>query len=153
MVGPVPFVELLGTISKGKRRWRPSAPTRSTAGQARTWTLESDRGGSRSRRGDPDPPFSLPNFHFHAVTAYDILRSRRVLLGKRDYEGQLRTRSTSLEADPPQRLVRVGSRCTAPRPPSSCYLSTRRVDHQAQRGVVVRLEARMHEGKGAVRAV
>ena len=37
--------------------------------------------------------FSLPNFHFHAVTAYDILRSRGVPLGKRDYEGRLRTRS------------------------------------------------------------
>lgn len=37
--------------------------------------------------------FSLPNFHFHAVTAYDILRSRGVPLGKRDYEGELRTRS------------------------------------------------------------
>jgi hypothetical protein len=36
--------------------------------------------------------FSLPNFHFHAVTAYDILRTRGVPLGKRDYEGQLRTR-------------------------------------------------------------
>lgn len=37
--------------------------------------------------------FSLPNFHFHAVTAYDILRTRGVPLGKRDYEGRLRTRS------------------------------------------------------------
>jgi hypothetical protein len=36
--------------------------------------------------------FSLPNFHFHAVTAYDILRSRGVPLGKRDYEGVLRVR-------------------------------------------------------------
>jgi hypothetical protein len=36
--------------------------------------------------------FSLPNFHFHAVTAYDILRNRGVPIGKRDYEGQLRTR-------------------------------------------------------------
>lgn len=36
--------------------------------------------------------FSLPNFHFHAVTAYDILRSQGVPLGKRDYEGRLRTR-------------------------------------------------------------
>jgi hypothetical protein len=34
----------------------------------------------------------LPNFHFHAVTAYDILRTQGVPLGKRDYEGQLRTR-------------------------------------------------------------
>jgi uncharacterized protein len=37
--------------------------------------------------------FSLPNFHFHAVTAYDILRTRGVPLGKRDYEGRLRIRS------------------------------------------------------------
>ncbi len=35
----------------------------------------------------------LPNFHFHAVTAYGILRTRGVPLGKRDYEGQIRTRS------------------------------------------------------------
>ena len=36
--------------------------------------------------------FLLPNFHFHAVTAYDILRTQGVPLGKRDYEGRLRTR-------------------------------------------------------------
>jgi hypothetical protein len=35
--------------------------------------------------------FSLPNFYFHAVTAYNILRTRGVPLGKRDYEGVLRT--------------------------------------------------------------
>lgn len=35
--------------------------------------------------------FALPNFHFHAVTAYDILRHNGVPLGKRDYEGRLRT--------------------------------------------------------------
>jgi uncharacterized protein len=34
--------------------------------------------------------FSLPNFHFHATTAYDILRSKGVPLGKRDYMGTLR---------------------------------------------------------------
>ena len=39
--------------------------------------------------------FSLPNFHFHAVTAYDILRSRGVPIGKRDYEGRLRTTAPS----------------------------------------------------------
>jgi hypothetical protein len=36
--------------------------------------------------------FLLPNFHFHAVTAYDILRTQGVPIGKRDYEGHLRTR-------------------------------------------------------------
>lgn len=34
--------------------------------------------------------FSLPNLHFHATTAYDILRNKGVPLGKRDYLGQMR---------------------------------------------------------------
>jgi hypothetical protein len=37
--------------------------------------------------------FSLPNFYFHATTAYDILRSKGVPLGKRDFMGQLRLKS------------------------------------------------------------
>jgi len=37
--------------------------------------------------------YSLPNFYFHAVTAYNILRTRGVPIGKGDYEGRLRTRS------------------------------------------------------------
>lgn len=31
--------------------------------------------------------FSLPNFYFHATTAYDILRSKGAPLGKRDFMG------------------------------------------------------------------
>jgi hypothetical protein len=34
--------------------------------------------------------FSLPNFYFHATTAYDILRSKGAPLGKRDFTGHLR---------------------------------------------------------------
>ena len=34
--------------------------------------------------------FSLPNFYFHAATAYDILRTKGVPLGKRDFLGHLR---------------------------------------------------------------
>lgn len=37
--------------------------------------------------------FSLPNFHFHATTAYDILRAHGVPLGKRDYMGRLRMKT------------------------------------------------------------
>lgn len=37
--------------------------------------------------------YSLPNFYFHVVTAYDILRTRGVPIGKGDYEGRLRTRA------------------------------------------------------------
>lgn len=34
--------------------------------------------------------FSLPNFFFHATTAYDILRHKGVPLGKRDFLGRMR---------------------------------------------------------------
>ena len=37
--------------------------------------------------------FSLPNFYFHAATAYDILRSKGVPLGKRDFMGAPRLKS------------------------------------------------------------
>ena len=33
--------------------------------------------------------FSLPNFYFHATTAYDILRMKGVPVGKRDFLGQI----------------------------------------------------------------
>lgn len=33
--------------------------------------------------------FALPNFFFHVTTAHDILRSRGVAIGKRDYLGPL----------------------------------------------------------------
>jgi len=33
--------------------------------------------------------FSLPNFYFHATTAYDILRWKGVQIGKRDFMGKL----------------------------------------------------------------
>lgn len=36
--------------------------------------------------------YSLPNFFFHAVTAYDILRMQGVPIGKGDYQGQLRVK-------------------------------------------------------------
>ena len=37
--------------------------------------------------------FSLPNFYFHATTAYDILRMKGVSIGKRDYMGKMRLKS------------------------------------------------------------
>jgi uncharacterized protein len=36
--------------------------------------------------------YSLPNFYFHVVTAYDILRMQGVPIGKGDYQGQLRVK-------------------------------------------------------------
>ena len=34
--------------------------------------------------------FSLPNFYFHAATAYDLLRWKGVPIGKRDFMGRVR---------------------------------------------------------------
>jgi hypothetical protein len=36
--------------------------------------------------------FSQPNFYFHATTAYDILRSKGLPIGKRDFTGRVRVR-------------------------------------------------------------
>jgi uncharacterized protein len=38
--------------------------------------------------------FSMPNFYFHATTAYDILRHKGVPIGKRDFVGRLRTKGS-----------------------------------------------------------
>jgi hypothetical protein len=37
--------------------------------------------------------FSMPNFYFHATTAYDILRWKGAPLGKRDFMGQMRMKA------------------------------------------------------------
>lgn len=37
--------------------------------------------------------FSIPNFYFHATTAYDILRHKGVAIGKRDFTGPLRLKT------------------------------------------------------------
>lgn len=37
--------------------------------------------------------FSIPNFYFHATTAYDILRHNGVAIGKRDFTGKLRIKT------------------------------------------------------------
>ncbi len=50
--------------------------------------------GARRQREDPYLVlFALPNFYFHAATAYDILRNKGVPLGKRDFMGQLRMKA------------------------------------------------------------
>lgn len=37
--------------------------------------------------------FSVPNFYFHAATAYDLLRANGVPLGKRDFLGQMQIKA------------------------------------------------------------
>ena len=51
--------------------------------------------------------FSLPNFFFHATTAYDILRHRGVPLGKRDFMGRLKLKREQ-DAHPARAIVLHG---------------------------------------------
>ena len=92
LVGPVPFVQLQAMVAAGEKALE--AFTREEIDGCAGKALDLQIGPRRLAFTAETfiLSFSLPNFHFHAVTAYDILRSRGVPIGKRDYEGQLRTR-------------------------------------------------------------
>lgn len=94
LVGPVPFADLQAMIARAKavEAVHPDE-VNSCAGKELDLQI-----GPRSLAFTSETfllSFSLPNFHFHAVTAYDILRMRGVPLGKRDYEGRLLIRPAS----------------------------------------------------------
>ncbi len=93
LVGPVPFAELQAMMGKAQTTLETYSREEVDSWGGRALDLQI---GPRRLAFTSETlilSFSLPNFHFHAVTAYDILRSRGVPLGKRDYEGQLRTRA------------------------------------------------------------
>ncbi len=92
LVGPIPFADLQAMIAEAVKALEALTPD-----EVNSWAgkdLDLDIGPRRLRFTSETffLSFSLPNFHFHAVTAYDILRTRGVPIGKRDYEGRLRTR-------------------------------------------------------------
>ncbi len=92
LVGPVPFAELQAMMGRAQAALEALSPAEVDSWAGRDLDLQI---GPRRLAFTSETlilSFSLPNFHFHAVTAYDILRSRGVPLGKRDYEGRLRTR-------------------------------------------------------------
>jgi hypothetical protein len=92
LVGPIPFTDLRGMIAQAEAALKAFTPDEVNAWSAKELDLQI---GPRRLAFTSETfflSFSLPNFHFHAVTAYDILRTRGVPLGKRDYEGRLRTR-------------------------------------------------------------
>lgn len=107
LVGAMPFADLRAMVDKAVAALDALTPAEVNgwAGKALNITLhrpldENDRSWTpwapRQHAFTPETfllSSALPNFHFHAVTAYNILRSRGVPLGKRDYEGQLRNSS------------------------------------------------------------
>jgi len=92
LVGPVPFADLQAMIGKAETALEALTPDEVNGWAQRKLDLQI---GPRRLAFTSETlilSFSLPNFYFHAVTAYDILRMRGVPLGKRDFEGRLRTR-------------------------------------------------------------
>jgi hypothetical protein len=94
LVGPIPFADLRAMVASTDAMLRAFDPA-----EVDRWAgkdLDFQIGPRRLRFTAENffLSFSLPNFYFHAVTAYAILRANAVPLGKRDYEGQLRTMSS-----------------------------------------------------------
>ena len=91
LVGPVPFAQLRGMMAKAQATLEAYAPEEVNRWSGRALDLQI---GPRRLAFTSETmvlSFSLPNLHFHASIAYAILRTNGVPLGKRDYEGVLRT--------------------------------------------------------------
>lgn len=91
LVGPVPFAALRAMMGRAEAALAAMTPEAVNACAGKVLDLQIGPRRLVFRAEGFILSFSLPNLHFHAVTAYDILRAQGVPLGKRDYEGQLRT--------------------------------------------------------------
>lgn len=95
LLGAIPFAELRAMIGGAETALMAFTPDEVNGWSGKALDLQI---GPRKLAFTSETfflSFSLPNFHFHAVTAYDILRTRGVPIGKRDYEGALRTRQAA----------------------------------------------------------
>jgi uncharacterized protein len=89
LVGPVPFGDLQGMVEKAKSALEAFEPDEVNGWAGKHLDLQI---GPRKLSFTSETlilSFSLPNFYFHVVTAYDILRNQGVPLGKMDYLGDL----------------------------------------------------------------
>jgi len=92
LVGSMPFADLQAMVARAEAALEALTPDEVNGWAGKDLDLQI---GPRRLTFTSETyilSFALPNFHFHAVTAYDILRTRGVPIGKSDYEGRLRTR-------------------------------------------------------------
>jgi len=107
LVGAMPFADLRAMVSQAVQALEAFTPEEVNSCSGKDLDIEiyrpvDEENASTSAWGPqtlaltPETfllSYSLPNFYFHAVTAYDILRTQGVPIGKGDYEGRLRTRN------------------------------------------------------------
>ena len=107
LVGPVPFADLQAMIGRAARALEAFAPdeVNSWSGKKMDMVIYQPLDVDNATTSDWGPQtlaltpetfllsYSLPNFYFHTVTAYNILRMRGVPIGKYHFQGQLRTRA------------------------------------------------------------
>src|SRR5580698_9636539 len=93
LVGPIPFGDLQAMIAEAETALKAFTPEEVNSWAGKDLDLQIGPRRLAFTSENLILSFSLPNFYFHAVTAYNILRTRGVPLGKRDYEGRLRTRT------------------------------------------------------------
>ena len=81
------FDELIARIDKAIDYMKGFKPAQIDGSESRDVVLKSPRGEMKFK-GEPFlAHFILPNFYFHATTAYNILRHNGVDLGKMDFIG------------------------------------------------------------------
>lgn len=83
------FPELQERIAKTIAYLKSLDPRAFEGGETRDVTINTRRMAVTMSGQDYLLKFAMPNFYFHVTTAYDILRSRGVQIGKMDYIGEL----------------------------------------------------------------
>jgi len=107
LVGAMPFADLRATVGKAVKALEAFTPEEVNGWSGKDLDIDvfrpvdeenaSTSAWAARNLGFTSETFllsySIPNFYFHVVTAYNILRTRGVPIGKGDYEGRLRTRT------------------------------------------------------------
>jgi hypothetical protein len=81
------FPELQERIAKTIAYLKSIGPEKLAGAETRTIVMKFPTGEMKFTGQDYLTQFALPNFYFHATTAYGLLRHKGIQLGKRDYLG------------------------------------------------------------------